>query len=179
VPDVLGGHVLLPEFLDAMSGAHSLSALGSYARTQCICDACYTKDAEGCTACAVRTHKALGGSMACAVCAEGTYAPGTASVTCAPCPANTVSDAGSWELAACVAREGAYGAPENEAELCAEGFYANQRNLSGCVPWVDILLSWVRETWRGGRDGGAGRSVGVPERVNAICVRVFSSVSHL
>ena len=113
---------------------HSRSELGSYARAQCICDAGYSQDAESCTACAVGTHKALGGSMACAGCAEGTYAPATATVACAPCPANTVSGAGSWELAACVAREGAYGAPGSEAALCAEGFYAHQRNLSGCVP---------------------------------------------
>jgi hypothetical protein len=120
---------------------HSLSALGSYARTQCddediiiICDDCYTKDEESCTACVVGTHKTLGGSMACAGCAEDTYASGTVTVTCTPCPANTVSRAGSWELTVYVAREGEYGAPGNEAAMCAEGFYTHQRNMSGCVP---------------------------------------------
>ncbi len=97
-----------------------------------MCAPGYAKDADRCASCPVGTHKPAEGSTACAGCPEDTYAPGTATATCASCPAHTVSRAGSWELAACVAAEGAYGAPGLAATLCAEGFYADQRNLSAC-----------------------------------------------
>ena len=113
---------------------HALSAAGSYTSSQCLCAAGYAQVAAGnCTACALGTYKTEWGTAACSPCAEATYAPAAASVSCTECPAYTVSNAGSWELGACVAQQGAYGAPGNEATLCPAGFFADQRNSSACV----------------------------------------------
>ena len=101
----------------------------------------------GCAPCPAGQYATGSGLRACTACGRGLYTPtqGTASPgecracepgtywgqdACTPCPTNTLAPSGSFSVLDCLAAEGYYGLPGQQAAPCPPGSYCPQASMA-------------------------------------------------
>ena len=109
----------------------------------CVCQpGHYGTGGAICSQCAAGKYQTLADQTSCEQCAINTYvsSKGSNQITdCIACPLNTVSDAGSTQLSACMSAPGYYTDPDGNVLPCPEGTFQDERGKTSCKNCIDDL----------------------------------------